>query len=191
VKSRHQERKTVDRTRYALFLTITAVLAAWIGIAVYAALRPAGKAAEPSAVGQPGAAAPASDALRADPATREEIRRFIESYFAVWSRGDMAAYAAKFDPAAQIALVEGGKVLQMVARDPFVVNQTEATARTRMTERMTSFAVDADKDAAQVVAQWELKRGEEKEVGVDRFTLMRDPQGQWRIVFLLFYGRKP
>ena len=56
---------------------------------------------------------------------------------------------------------------------------------------MTSFTADEDERAATVVAQWELTRGtgdgKEVERGVDRFTLMRDGRGKWKIAALVFY----
>jgi hypothetical protein len=124
--------------------------------------------------------------------TEEGIRKFTESYFAVWSKGDMAAYREHFTPAARIAYVQDGAVVKVLDRDPFVDQQTEAVtkASAKMTERMTSFAVNCDGTAAQVTADWELKRGNEISVGVDRFTLIRAPDGLWKIAFLLFYEHR-
>ena len=54
---------------------------------------------------------------------------------------------------------------------------------------MTTFTAEADAAAAQATAGWELQKGGQKITGVDRFTLVRDPQGQWKILFLVFYQR--
>ncbi len=123
--------------------------------------------------------------------TEEGIRKFTESYFAVWSAGDMAAYREHFAAAARIAYVHDSTVVKVMERDPFVDQQTEAIAKVgvKMTERMTSFSVNTDGTAAQVTADWELKRGNDISVGVDRFTLIRAPDGLWKIAFLLFYER--
>jgi hypothetical protein len=123
--------------------------------------------------------------------TEEGIRKFTESYFTVWSNGDMAAYREHFAAAARIAYVQDRAVVKVMERDPFVDQQAEAIAKAgvKMIERMTSFSVDTDGTGAQVTADWELKRGNEITVGVDRFTLIRAPDGLWKIVFLLFYER--
>jgi ketosteroid isomerase-like protein len=128
---------------------------------------------------------------KGDSGAHEDIRQFIESYFRVWSAGDMKAYASHFDPSARIALVADGRVLEALDRDPFVAQQAEnmAASPVPMKEHMTSFTVEADETAAHVTAGWELHKGPETSTGVDRFTLIRDPQGQWKIVYLVFYAR--
>ena len=153
--------------RWAVFLALGTIVAAGAALTVY------------YAPGRPGSA------------TEEGIRQFAESYFAVWSDGDMAAYREHFAPAAQIAFVEGGQIVRVVQRDPFVAQQAEniVKAGAKMTERMTSFSVNTDGTAAQVTADWELRRGRQITIGVDRFTLIRDPHGLWKIAFLLFYER--
>jgi hypothetical protein len=127
---------------------------------------------------------------RAEPA-EQDIRPFLESYFGTWSAGDMAAYRAHFDPAAQIAMVERGEVVDIAELDPFVAGQAKLirAAAVPMVERMTTFTVESDAAAAQATAGWELQKGGQTITGVDRFTLIRDPQGQWKILFLVFYGR--
>ena len=153
--------------RWAVFLALGTIVAAGAALTVYYA---------------PG---------RPNSATEEGIRQFAESYFAVWSDGDMAAYREHFVPSAQIALVADGQVVRVVERDPFVAQQAEGIVKAgvKMTERMTSFSVNTDGTAALVTADWELRRGSQITVGVDRFTLIRDPHGLWKIAFLLFYER--
>ena len=127
---------------------------------------------------------------RAEPA-QPDIRPFLESYFGTWSAGDMAAYRAHFDPAAQIAMAERGEIVWVEERDPFVAEQAKLIRESPvpMVERMTTFTAEADAAAAQATAGWELQKGGRTITGVDRFTLIRDPQGQWKILFLVFYGR--
>ena len=104
----------------------------------------------------------------------------------------MDAYKSHFDPSARIALIEDGRVLVALDRDPFVAEQARivAASSVRMTEHMTSFAAEADETAAQVAAGWELRKGSETSTGVDRFTLIRDPEGRWKIIYLAFYLRE-
>ena len=128
---------------------------------------------------------PAKKTLR-----EEQIRSFIESYFHDWSAGDVEGYKNHFDPAATIVYVDSGTVSRSTLSDPFVAEQGAylKEAHGQVVERMTSFTAEADDAAAQVTAQWELRKPGEIETGVDRFTLLRDAAGKWKIVGLLFYA---
>jgi 2-C-methyl-D-erythritol 4-phosphate cytidylyltransferase len=105
----------------------------------------------------------------------------------------MRRYGDHFHRKAVISFVNDGKVDSSFPRDRFVMLQTAARARAKgkSVERMTSFTADEDGVAATVVAQWELTKetgdGKKVERGVDRFTLMRDERGKWKIVALIFY----
>ena len=127
---------------------------------------------------------------RAEPA-QDDIRSFLESYFGTWSARDIAGYRSHFDPAAEIAMVEQGEIVYVVQLDPFVEEQAKLISESRepMVEWMTTFTAQADAAAAQATVGWELQKGSQTITGVDRFTLIRDPQGQWKILFLVFYGR--
>jgi hypothetical protein len=122
-------------------------------------------------------------------APHQDIRSFLESYFSDWSAGDLAAYRSHFDPAARIALVRQGEIVYVAPLDPFLDEEASLlrASATPVVERMTTFTADADATAAQAAAGWELRKGSETTTGVDRFTLIRDPQGQWKILFLVFY----
>jgi ketosteroid isomerase-like protein len=126
---------------------------------------------------------------RGGPVAEKEIRQFAESYFRDWSAGDIAAYRAHFDESAQIAFVRDGQVVECQALEPFIRQQDQMLreAKGTMSERMTSFRVQFDAVTAHVTAHWELTHGREKTVGVDRFTLLRNPRGQWKILYLVFY----
>ena len=117
------------------------------------------------------------------------LERFLEGYFASWSSGDMQAYKAHFDEHSRILLVENGRIRFAFPRDSFVELQAKliADAKAPMVERMTSYTADADETAATVAARWLLERSNEKQTGMDRFTLIRDSRGNWKIVSLLFY----
>ena len=56
-------------------------------------------------------------------------------------------------------------------------------------ERYLSFEAEADDRAASVTAQWELTNARGVTTGVDRFVLVKDFNGDWRIASLLFYER--
>jgi hypothetical protein len=125
----------------------------------------------------------------AGPQASAGLESFLESYFASWSSGDMGAYKAHFDQHAVIMFMENGQIRSVLPSDSFVALQSKAIAdaKTPMVERMTSYAADADGMAATVAAKWLLERSDETETGTDRFTLIRDGRGNWKIVFLLFY----
>ena len=119
-----------------------------------------------------------------------DLEPFLRSYFATWSRGDMEGYRSHFHPDATIYLVRGGRVRTSLRRDPFVDGQQAARDRSEDpgVEIMTAFTADEDRYAAAVNADWELTQGEDVHVGVDRFTLIRDEQWQWKVVTLVYYS---
>jgi hypothetical protein len=119
-----------------------------------------------------------------------DLKPFLESYFATWSSGDMKGYKSHFHEFAIVTLVERGKVIVSVSRDKFVDLQKEIISKTtvRHVERMTSFTADEDAVAASVTAEWLLEAEREKFTGVDRFTLIRAPDGTWKIISLVFYS---
>ncbi|MHC4200437.1 MAG: nuclear transport factor 2 family protein [Planctomycetota bacterium] len=124
------------------------------------------------------------------PGASADLEPFLRSYFASWSAGDMEAYRGHFDERARIALLKDGRLVYTMERDRFVDGQAalQSKARTKAVERMTSFTADEDAKAATVTARWELVRGAETKTGVDRFTLVRDERGKWKIVSLVFYA---
>ncbi len=102
----------------------------------------------------------------------------------------MDGYRSHFHGDATIYLVKNGRVMMAMRRDPFVEGQQAARERAEDpgVEIMTAFTVDEDRYAATVNADWELTQGDEIAVGVDRFTLIRDHQWQWKIVALVYYA---
>jgi len=122
------------------------------------------------------------------------LEKFLESYFATWSAGDMKAYGEHFHEYAVVTVLRDGRAAPWTARDRFVDGQRVIRERSaeRIVERMTSYVADIDAHAATVVAQWELTRGAGVDAhvtrGVDRFTLVKNEAGEWRIVALVFYS---
>jgi hypothetical protein len=124
----------------------------------------------------------------------EGVEGFLTTYFATWSAGNMSGYADHFHPSAVITVVRNGHIAAWTARDRFVSQQVEARERSGGTsvERMLSYESSVDEYAATAVAEWELRKGSGVDAtitrGIDRFTLMRDEQGAWKIVALVFYA---
>ncbi len=118
-----------------------------------------------------------------------EVVAFLESYFATWSAGDMEAYRAHFHEQATIVYVEGGAVRSALARDPFVDMQAALVAQAPepMTETIQSYVIDADGVGAVATVEWLLQAGARRDRGVDRFVLVRQADGAWKAVSLLFY----
>jgi hypothetical protein len=121
-----------------------------------------------------------------------DLKEFLDTYFSTWSAKDMAGYKAHFHASAQIIYMADGRALSVLGREPFIEQQTlsHQTSSTPMTERMTSCEVLEDGKAASVSAKWELKKGDKLITGVDRYTVIRDLAGQWKIVSLVFYEDK-
>jgi hypothetical protein len=119
----------------------------------------------------------------------KELKAFLDAYFSTWSSGDMKGYQALFHANARIAYLLDGRVVCTLERDPFVAQQKHIreTSGVTMTERMLSCDVLEDKKSASVSARWELKEGDKITVGTDRYSVIRDPAGEWKIVSLLFY----
>ncbi|MCZ7583760.1 MAG: nuclear transport factor 2 family protein [Deltaproteobacteria bacterium] len=121
----------------------------------------------------------------------KDIEAFLTSYFSSWSAGDMRAYRAHFHDDAVISFVKDGVVRAEKNVDDFVRGQASVQRRpgSRLTERMLEYKVLADEHAASVEAFWELDKKDHVERGIDRFTLVKTADGEWKIVSLLFYKR--
>jgi hypothetical protein len=122
-----------------------------------------------------------------------ELDRFLESYFDTWSRGDMNAYGEHFLDSAVVASLHDGVLSAWAPRHRFVEQQRKLRERGgRAVETMLSSTADRDDRAATVVARWELVKGAgpDRTVtrGIDRFTLVRDGTGSWKIASLVFYA---
>ncbi len=117
-----------------------------------------------------------------------EIEKFLTSYFATWSKGDIDAYGRHFSDKATITLIEKGSVRWVLPLDRFLDTQRRAVASEKMVERMTSFVADVDEEAASATVQWVLEKKNSKSTGVDRFILFKDFNGDWLIQSLVFYG---
>lgn len=119
-----------------------------------------------------------------------DLEPFLTSYFSTWSEGNMDGYRDHFHPRAMIYLVKNGDIIMSVMRDPFVDGQeaSRAASDSPGVETMTSFRADEDRYAATVAVDWELIEGDKRTVGVDRFTLIRDEQWNWKITSLLYYS---
>ena len=142
---------------------------------------------------------PAGPCPDASPPARvsDDLEPFLTSYFSSWSSGDMGGYRGHFHDDAIILFIDGGDVRARMPLEPFVDEQAsmQREPETRAVERMTGFRADEDRHAATVTVDWLLERGEQRQRGVDRFTLIRDRGGRWRIAALIFYvtdrGREP
>lgn len=81
-----------------------------------------------------------------------------------------------------------GRIYLSLGRDEFVDMQARELARRSMIEHMTDLKVHVDSRAATATAAWLLDDQGTFTTGIDRFTLIRDEQGNWKIIFLLFYN---
>jgi ketosteroid isomerase-like protein len=128
----------------------------------------------------------------ARPEASPELRAFLESYFASWSRGDMQGYADHFLGDAVVMYVADGEVRSSMELAPFIEQQAamQAEEESRAEERMTGLVADEDGHAATATVDWVLERGEMTQRGVDRFTLVRDAEGGFKIATLVFYATR-
>lgn len=117
-----------------------------------------------------------------------DLHPFLTSYFAAWSAGDMKAYETHFHKSARIYYVNPQRQVTLNTNlKTFISHQISILAKGHMTERMVHFSGDVDERAASLSVKWELSKGNRVTTGIDRFTLIRDPSGRWKILALLFY----
>lgn len=129
-----------------------------------------------------------SDDVQMSASCAMDVEQFIRDYFETWSSGDMGQYQSMFHEKAKIMLSIDGKVFLSMGRDEFVDMQARELARRSMIEHLTDLKVNEDAVAATATASWLLDDQGSFTTGVDRFTLIRDEQGEWKILFLLFYN---
>ncbi len=133
------------------------------------------------------------EAVRPEEATKRKIsadlRPFLESYFSSWSKRDIESYKSHFHEKAVIVFIEKRQVHRLQSLDAFIRDQGNflSSVTESIREQMTSFTADEDQKAATVSVQWVLTKGVRKEKGVDRFTMIRDLRGDWKIVSLVWY----
>lgn len=118
-----------------------------------------------------------------------EIQSLLDRYFTTWTAQGMQGYAACFDPAAQVLVVEKDGRATRHALTDFVRQQAEghrSAGNERMTETPTFTRLSGDGRVAVAEVGWRITRGPRAVTGVDYFTLARQGR-QWRIVALVFY----
>ena len=91
-----------------------------------------------------------------------------------------------------VAPLRNGILAPWTTRQRFVDQQRMLRERGgRAEERLLSFVADSDAQAATIVAAWELVKGAgpDRNIsrGVDRFTLIKNDEGAWKIASLVFY----
>lgn len=117
-----------------------------------------------------------------------DIHRFLDAYFAAWSAADFERYRSLFHPQARITFLQHGSVRGDWSLDAFIEVQRKVQVHPLATERSTSRTLLRDGQGATVVVGYALKRpGRPTQRGIDRFTLMRQSDGSWRILSLTFY----
>jgi len=114
---------------------------------------------------------------------------FLETYFGSWSANDMETYRSCFDESAVVFFVRDGEVRSALRLDEFIAQQVGYLAGVEgpVSERMTSFSADEDPQASTVLVRWVFEGEGETNTGTDRFTLIRDSDGAWKIAALVWY----
>lgn len=118
----------------------------------------------------------------------DDLKPFVESYFAAWSEANIEAYGRLFHPHARIMFVRNNKVEWSLGKTEFLSMQRAFQKQHPSKETMISFQATEHKRVATVKAGYHLVEASGREViGTDRFTLHRNAAGQWEILFLVFY----
>lgn len=119
-----------------------------------------------------------------------DMHLFLKTYFSSWSNRDIKSFKSHFHESAIIFFIRNGRVQQSQSLNIFIQEQQAVLFQSSksMVERMKSFAVDEDRNGATASVEWELLiDGGKIDEGVDRFTMIRDSQGNWKIVALVWY----
>lgn len=119
----------------------------------------------------------------------QEIRDFVESYFSSWSEGNWDKYGGHFHDDATIYHRRGNN-LSRTEKGPFINSQRSAVDSSRLPLKEVAENVVMEKDgrSASVIVYWRLFRGVNTRTGVDRFTLIRDPESRdWKIATLYWH----
>jgi hypothetical protein len=121
-------------------------------------------------------------------ADEQDVRTFLERYFATWSAKDMDGYGSCFHEQARITFVHQG-VPQSQGLTDFLHGQklSHATTTVPMTEVPTDMKILRDERTAQASVRWKLTKGGDITLGTDCFTLIKTPNG-WKIMSLVFYN---
>ena len=151
----------------------------------------AGRAAEDDPPKEQGVSAKQTPDQPRD-AQRQEVEKFIRTYFRTWSNRDIEGYDACFLRTASIQFIDPRGKLKTYARAQFVADQRRhhRTARHRMTEVPESIDIRFESKLARAVVYWKLTAGPTTDFGYDHFTLIKQ-RGEWRIVNLVFYSVEP
>jgi hypothetical protein len=138
------------------------------------------------------ACAPAENTAEIEAGTNAvsaDIEPFLETYFASWSANDMETYRSSFDESAVVLFVRDGEVRSALRLNDFMDQQAGYLAGVEgpVSERMTFFSAAEDSQASTVMVRWLYEGEGETSTGTDRFTLIRAPDGAWKIAALVWY----
>lgn len=113
----------------------------------------------------------------------------VESYFKVWSKGDMEGYSSIFHKSAVIQYKS--RTGQMITEQlsDFIAGQRNAHRLNpgKMNEIPLEKRYHQNGDTAQVQVRWKLSTPNMTATGWDHFTFIRTG-GDWKIIYLYFYS---
>jgi len=128
--------------------------------------------------------------LAASPRDETDLNKFIEEYFASWSRVDFEGYAHCFHPDATISFIGNGGLNTWGAAE-FIADQRAMQTQGRSKEIPLSIVTKGLwSHGALVEVEWELTPGNggPKKTGLDIFHLVRAKENTpWRIIYLSFW----
>jgi hypothetical protein len=125
-------------------------------------------------------------------AEARQLEAFLDHYFESWSRQDMTAYQDCFHARATIHHVDVDGRVTMQRLDDFIAGQRAGHSRSpeRMVEVPLWHRVEPGLLAVQVHVRWKLTAGSREVLGRNHYTLLRDQEGGFKILNLVFYGEE-
>lgn len=115
----------------------------------------------------------------------------VESYFRVWSKGDMESYSSIFHKSAVIQYrSRSGQMITEQLSD-FIAGQKNAHRLNpgKLNEIPLEKRYYQNGDTAQVQVKWKLTMPHMSASGWDHFTFIRTG-GEWKIIYLYFYSEE-
>jgi len=119
------------------------------------------------------------------------VKKLIDDYFKSWSEQRMKDYGNCFAEGSVIQEISRSGDIHTQMKGPFVATQTtyHKMALFRAVEVPVRTDITFEADLARAVVYWKLTAGPRIQFGYDHFTLIKQG-GQWKIVNLVFYGKK-
>ena len=118
---------------------------------------------------------------------KKEIEDIVDSYFKIWSKGDIQNYSNLFHPTAIIQFKDKSGKIYTESLLPFIESQrlSQNGIPELFTEVPTNKKIEAGREVSFARVSWRLNGKGKMVTGWDYFIFVRQKDG-WKIQYLLF-----